>query len=416
MKNKQIFIALAVFFVLIVIYFAALRKPEKSTVVVGYQPVSKDFSPKNVRKIELYQSNDKKNAVILQKGPNDWEVKSSFQAPADHDKVRRLLDIFENIEGKIRATGKEFFENFHLSEDKALHLIFTGEDTLPHVLIGKRGEDNMGTFIRLADKDDILLVDKDLYSEMGIWGGNVPEPDNWIQKQFLNLDKELIQEIVYHRNGKDFLFAKQEKKSKEKGEPGENKNKDEKKEYKWKLISWDKVFEADESKIHDIVSAASSLWIEKAVDPAVYNNDCFKHTNTTVTISTSDNKKYIVHFADKDGNSYIKKDGSPAVYKIATHERKRLSPDMSKFLKIELPKIKELKEYEVLDYRVDPDWTGKQIVFRKLEEADKTVKINYDIENEKIWIRFDNNNTIFAFDKKLYEKLRGGEEKKEEKS
>ncbi len=415
MKNKQILIALAVFFVLVVIYFIVLRRPEKSTVVVGYQPVSKDFSAKNVSKIELYKGNDKKGAVILQKGPNDWEVESSFHVPANHDKVQKLLDAFENVEGKIRATGKEFFEDFHLSEDKALHLVFAGEGTFPHVLIGKRGEDNTSTFIRLADKDDIMHVDKDLYNEMGIWGETFPESDNWIQRQFLDLDKELIQEIAYHRNGKDFLFVKQEKKSEEKGGSGENKNKDEKKEYEWKLASWDKIFEADESKIQDIVSAASSLWIEKAVDPEVCNNDCFKHTDTTVTISTSDNKKYVIRFADKDGNSYIKKDGSPAVYKIASYERKRLSPDMSKFLKIELPKIKELKGYEVLDYRVDPDWTGKQIVSRKLEEADKTIRINYDVEDEKTWIRFDNDNTIFAFDKKLYEKL-NSEEKKEEKS
>ncbi|MCF6159453.1 MAG: DUF4340 domain-containing protein [wastewater metagenome] len=405
MKNKQILIALIVFFVLFVIYFTALRKPEKSTVVVGYQPVSKEFSAKNVRKIELYKGNDKKDGVILQKGTNDWVVENSFQAPAHYDKVQRLLDALGDIEGKIRATGKEFFRDFHLSEEKALHIIFTGEGALPHILIGKRGEDNMSTFVRLADKDDILIVDKDLYREMEMWGDTVPKVDDWIQKQFLNLDKELIREITYHRNGKDFLFTMQEKESEEKGEHEAHKNEDIKKEHEWKLTSWDKVFEPHESKISDIVSAASSLWIEKAVDPEVYNEDYFKHTDTTVTISTSDNRKYTVHLADKDGSSYVKKDGTSNVYKILTYERKRLFPDMGEFLKIELPKIKELEGHEVLDYRVDPDWAGKQIVSRKLEETDKTVKISYDREDDKTWIRFDNNNTVFAFDKKLSEEL-----------
>ncbi|MEP9409818.1 MAG: DUF4340 domain-containing protein [Candidatus Brocadia sp.] len=411
MKNKQIFVALAVFFILVVIYFFALRKPEKSTAVVGYQPVSNDFSPKNVRKIELYKGNDKKDSVILQKDLDDWKVESSFMVPADHDKVQKLIGAFENIEGKIRAAGKEFFDNFHLSDDNALHLVFTAENSTLHVLIGKRGEDYASTFIRLSDKDDILLVDKDLYSEMGMWGGNVPESDNWIEKRFLNLDKELIQEIAYHRNGKDFLFTREEKKSEDKGESGDDKNKDEKKEYEWKLTSWDKIFEADESKIQDIVSAASSLWIEKAVDPVVYNDDYFKHTDTTVTILTSDNKTHVVRFADKDGNSYVKKDVSTAVYKIATYEKKRLSPNMSGFLKIKLPEVKELNGYEVLDYKVDPDWTGRQTVFRKSGETDKTVRINYDQEDEKTWIRFDSNNTILAFEKKLY-----GELSKEEKT
>ncbi|MFN3532801.1 MAG: DUF4340 domain-containing protein [Candidatus Brocadia sp.] len=413
MKNKQIFIALAVFFVLIVIYFVALRKPEKSTVVVGYQPVNKNFSQENVMKIELYKGNEKKDAVILQKGQNGWEVESCFRAPANQDKVHRLLNTLSNIEGKIRATGKKFFEDFHLSEDKALHLI-TDDNAQLHLLIGKRGEDNMSTFIRLADKDDILLVDKDLYHEMEIWGDAVSNSDYWIQKHFLNLDKKLIQQIMYHRTGKDFLFTRQEKKSEKKDGSGDNKNNDEKKEYEWKLTSWDKIFEADESKIQDIASAASSLWIEKAVDPLVYNDECFKRTDATVTISTSDNKQYVIHSADKDGDSYIKKDGSPVVYKIATHERKRLFPDMSGFLKIELPKLKELKGYEVLDYKVDPNWMGKQNASWKLEDADKTIKVNYDIEDEKTWIRFEDNNTVFAFDKKLYEKLRdeGKEEKK----
>lgn len=169
-KNKQIFIALTVFFVLIGIYLIALRKPEKPSVVIGYQSIMKDFSPKKVTKIELYKGTDKKNGIILQKGPSGWEAENSFQAPADHDKIQKLLEAFGDIEGKTRATGKEFFENFHLSEDNALHLTFTVEGALPPLLIGKRGEDKTGTFVRLSDKDDILLVDKDLYSDLGIWG------------------------------------------------------------------------------------------------------------------------------------------------------------------------------------------------------------------------------------------------------
>lgn len=179
------------------------------------------------------------------------------------------------------------------------------------------------------------------------------------------------------------------------------------------MTSWDKVFEADESKIQNIISAASSLWIENAVDPAVCNNDFFNQADTMVTISTSDNKKYVIHLAEKDGNSYIKKEDSPTVYKIATYERKKLSPDMNGFLKIELPKIKELAGFEMLDYKVDPHWMGKQIAARQLEETDKSVRIHYDKEAEKAWIRFDDNNTVLAFDKILYEKL--SNEKKDEK-
>ncbi len=296
-------------------------------------------------------------------------------------------------------------KDFHLSEDKSLHLIFTGEGALPPLLIGKRGEDNTSAFVRLPDKDDILLVDKDLYGAIGVWGDNAPKADDWIQRQFLNIGKDLIQEIAYHRNGKDFLFTRQENKGEEKGESGDTKNKAEKKEYEWKLTSWDKVFEADDAKIQNIVSAASSVWIESAVDPTVFSDDCFKRSDTTVTISTSDNKKHLILLADKDGGFYIKRNDSPTVYKIATYEKKKLFPDMSRFLKIELPKIKELKGCEVLDYKVDPNWTGKETASLKLEETDKTVKIYYGTEEDKTWIRFDDNNTVFAFDKTLSEKL-----------
>ncbi|WKZ20040.1 MAG: DUF4340 domain-containing protein [Candidatus Jettenia sp. CY-1] len=414
MKNKQILIAILVFLGLIAIYFTTRQGSERSSVIVGYQPVSKEFSTINVKKIELYKGSDSKHAVTLNRVTNGWEVESSFKVPGNNDKIQSILNTIVGIEGKQRATGKDFFEDFHLTDDKALHLVFTGKGSLPHVLIGKRGDDGRSTFIRLADKDAILIVDKDIYNEMGIWGDGNPKSEDWIEKQFLKLDEKQIQEIAYHLNGKDFLFKRQEKKTeKSKNNHEDNKNTENKetkdKEYEWKLVSWDKVFNVKESKIQDIASAASSLWIENAVDPAVYNNDLFKHTNTRITISTGDNKTHVIHLACKDDNVYIKKEGSSAVYKIALHEKKRIFPDAGRFLKIDLPKIKELEGYEVSDYRIDAGWAGKHNTVKESNDGDKTVKVVYALEGDTTRVCFNNDNTVFVFHKDLYEKLKSKE-------
>lgn len=415
MKNKQILIAVLVFLGLIAIYFATRHGAEKSSVTVGYQPISNDFSPTNVTKIELYKGEDKKNAVVLTKGDHGWEVESSFQVSGDNDKIQNLLNVLVDTEGKVRATGKEFFGDFYLTDTKALHVIFTGKDTLPHMLIGKSGEDNMSSFIRLANKDTILLIDKDIRTEIGIGNDANLKSEDWIDKQFLKLDKERIQQIAYHLNGKDFLFKKQEKKADKQGDGGGNKETEKKeKEYEWKLVSWDKVFEVKDSKIQDILEAAASLWIEKAVDPVIYNNDFFKHTNTRITISTADNKTHTIHLANRDQDSYVKKEGSPSVYKITSYEKKRISPDAGEFLKIDLPKIKEFEGYEVLDYRVDENWPKKQKTHKELKDGDTIVKVTYSLEDEKTWICFDDSSTVFAFNKELHEKL--SKEKEEEKT
>lgn len=87
MKNKQILIAILIFLGLIAIYFTTRQGSERSSVIVGYQPVSEGFSTINVKKIELYKGSDSKHAVTLNRVTNGWEVESSFKVPGNNDKI-----------------------------------------------------------------------------------------------------------------------------------------------------------------------------------------------------------------------------------------------------------------------------------------------------------------------------------------
>ncbi|MCF6149219.1 MAG: DUF4340 domain-containing protein [Candidatus Kuenenia sp.] len=405
MKNKQIIIALSVFCVLLIIYFVAIKRPEKSSVVAGYQPLCKDFSSVNIKKIELYRGSEKQEGVILSRDNDNWIVESSFHVPGDAEKIQKLFSAISSAEGKIRATGKDFFDDFKLTEEKALNIILSGE-TLPlHILIGKRGADYQGTFARTADKEDILYIDKDIHNEIGLWGDQSLKTEDWIQHKFLQLEKDHIQKIVYRLSGKDFLFVKEEKKIEGDDKTGESKETEGKKEYEWKLTSGDEVFTIKDSKVKDIVSAAAFLRIEKAVDPKEYSDDLFKTSDTNVQITMDDTTIHTIHFAYKNDSVYVKKEGEPAVYKISSYEKNKIAPDAGEFLEIELPKIKELERRKVLDYFVDAEWAQRQELVKEIKADGNTIKAAYALVDGKTYVCFDDGSIVFLFEKDLYETL-----------
>lgn len=418
MKNKQIYIALSVFGVLLIIYFVAIKRPEKSSVVAGYQTLCKELSAAQIKKIELYRGSEKQDGVILKRDKDNWIVESNYHAPGDDEKIKKILSAFSSAEGKVRATGKDFFSDFDLTEEKALNIVLSDDTSTTHILIGKRGADYQGTFARLADKDDILYIDGDIRNEIGVWGDQPLKSEDWINHTFLQLDKDHIQKIVYRLSGKDFLFIKKEKRIdvEDKAEENkENKENEEKKEYEWTATSQDGVFEMKKSKVKDILSAAASLRIEKAVDTKECGDDLFKTADTNIQFTMEDNTIHIVHFAYKKDDVYIRKEGTSVIYKISSYEKNKIAPDAGEFLEIELPKIKELERRKVLDYFVDAEWAQEQELFKEIKAGEKTIKVVYALVDEKTYVCFDNSTIVFLFEKDLYETFSKKEAKEENK-
>lgn len=419
MKNRQIYISIGVFIALIIAFFLARRGPNTSTVTVGYKNLIENYSPSNIVKIELYKGTDKNAATILAKCANGWEIESSYHVPANSKKVQEVLDSLSTLEGKLRASGKDYFEDFQLTDDTALHIVLSGQNNQHHLLIGKKEGGQEGSFVRLAVGNEVYFCDKDVRASLGLWGDVTPNSDEWIEKQFLKLDKERIQQIAYNLTGKTFVFKKLEKKIDNQIKTDENKDikKDknkpqEKKEYEWKLTDWDKVYEVNETEIKNIASKATSLSAEKAVDPTLYPEDIFKKTNCFSTITMADNTKHVIQFALKDEQYYVKEEGSPFIYKIASYEKKKLAPNAGEFLNIKIPEIADIEARNIIDYRIDTNWKGTQETTRKLKSGDTFTRVSYSLEDNKTIVRFDTDNMIFIFDKTVHDKLNKKEEEK----
>ncbi|MBM4053534.1 MAG: DUF4340 domain-containing protein [Planctomycetes bacterium] len=410
MKNKQIIIALSVFCVLLIVYFVVIKRPEKSSVVAGYQSLCGNFSAAGIKRVELYRGADKQQGITLSKDNDNWIVESSFHVPGDAEKIQKIFSAVSTAEGKVRATGKEFFSNFDLTEEKALNIILSGDSSSFHILIGKRGAESQETFARMADSENVLSIDQDIRGEIGVWGDQPLKQEDWIQRKFLQLEKDQIQKISYRHNGKDFLFVKEEKKADGEEKSGENKEAEGKKEYEWKLTANDGVFDIKKAKANDILAAAVSLRIEKAVDPKEYTDDIFNTSDTNVQFTMADTTIHTIHFAYKKDGIYVKKEGNSAVYKISSYEKSKIAPNAGEFLEIALPKIKELERFKVVDYRIDAEWARKQELLKEIKEGENTIKIAYALVDEKTWVCFDNNPVVFQFEKSLYETLNEKEE------
>ncbi len=107
---------------------------------------------------------------IAKDSKNGWRVSTAFNAPADPEKLTRLIGALRGLTGEERARGEKWLADFGLGE-KALRLTLRqGEQKTTALMVG-RGKKDWGThFVRPLDRDAIYAVETDLLSEAGLWG------------------------------------------------------------------------------------------------------------------------------------------------------------------------------------------------------------------------------------------------------
>lgn len=109
---------------------------------------------------------------VVHTAGQSWTIATLSSAPADPERLRRVMDTLRGLTGEVRATGKRWFPAFRVEEDKALRLVLRqGDLVVCDLLINRSPKQSWVSFVRRRDGDVICAVEKNLLGEVAdVWG------------------------------------------------------------------------------------------------------------------------------------------------------------------------------------------------------------------------------------------------------
>ncbi|NOR73290.1 MAG: DUF4340 domain-containing protein [Mariprofundaceae bacterium] len=124
------------------------------------------FNPDEVYRLALMDGGDV--AVSLLRSDSGWKLKGEGaegeQQDADADAVQHLLDDLASMKiVRVVTRNPEHYEKLRVTTGSVRLLLKSKRgDTLLDLSVGKQGSDLISTYLRLADRPEVLAVDRTL--------------------------------------------------------------------------------------------------------------------------------------------------------------------------------------------------------------------------------------------------------------
>jgi hypothetical protein len=146
----------------------------------------------NVERINI--SSASSGAIVLKRADNGWQVSEDLTtfSTADSTAVEALFESLAQLKNdSLVSRNSDRHALYEVSPETGIQVeVLGGEGTLANVLIGKSGPNIFSTYVRVAEKDEVYLVD-------GILQNATSKTLNeWRDKAVFDFDPGLIQEYT----------------------------------------------------------------------------------------------------------------------------------------------------------------------------------------------------------------------------
>ncbi|RUM87317.1 MAG: hypothetical protein DSZ23_06010 [Thermodesulfatator sp.] len=234
MKSSHL-AALAALFLIMVVAWYWVQRPETAKVTDLYQQVTGDFKTDDIKSISARVLAHAEKGLELKKVKDGWVITldrdgERFPAPARKSKVERLVSLLRGLQGEVRAEGKEHLSTFGLEKGQGLEITLgDGKSSKLTLLVGMKGPDWGSCFVRLPDSDKVYLVSRDILSVFDIWSRR-PEKaldlQPWVDLDVISAYPGSIKECSYKSGSIAWSLESQKDSGKEDskdGKTGKNK-------------------------------------------------------------------------------------------------------------------------------------------------------------------------------------------------
>ena len=122
----------------------------------------------NVERINISSANS--DAIVLKRTDNEWQVTADLKTfyTADIPAVEALLESLAQLTtASMVSRNSDRHALYEVSPETGIQIeVLGGGGTLANVLIGKSGPNIFSTYVRIAEKDEVYLVDGILQNAM----------------------------------------------------------------------------------------------------------------------------------------------------------------------------------------------------------------------------------------------------------
>ncbi len=192
-----------IFFILLFI-FLIIESPWSKRIRAPKRIKITDFKISDIAKIEM-KSKDKE--FILTKKDEKWFLQryDTIFLPVDSARIDRTLKAFENLEGEVVGTNPKDFNLYQVEEENGIHIkAYNAKgNTLLDFFVGKMGPDFSSNYVRLNNKNEIVLVEKYIRGDFPLY------KLSWIDKRLTNFKAEDVVKFK-HNFGENFVVVKKD--------------------------------------------------------------------------------------------------------------------------------------------------------------------------------------------------------------
>lgn len=312
--------------------------------------IPEDLTKADIAKMELYAGPKPEGKVVLERVPDvpdEWQITSYYNAPADNRKIGDFLNLLVALRGEPREKGAsdQSLNQYELTDNRAFHVRGYKKDIegpVFDILVGKQA-DYRQVFARTAGSKDVLVLDKSPRRDAGLWQDDMekaPEASQWVDKTVLGLGRENITKLDIKAPHKRLLFERREKPASTSQEtppesteaPSSEEEFEEKPgepEYEWVLAEGGGGRSFKQPGLDSLLGAFGSLTALDVVDPTQKAEWGLDPPSFVCTVGAKDLEQDIVLEGgrpDPAGDGYIRVAGRrrDTVYKVSKYNFERV--------------------------------------------------------------------------------------------
>ena len=260
-----------------------------------------------------------------------WKVKSLWNAPANSEKVDKLIGQLILARGELRGTGKELFKDFGIDDTDSFSIkcLGTGDVPLLDLRVGAKKDGAGGSFIRKSGSADVYRVEGDLPESLGIFMDletAKPSGDFWVDLRLFNLDPEKVTKIqIYLAKGTEQNMVAGLVREVDPKDPAQS---------TWKFLRQEMRLPLDSDKVVKFIATMNSVRAEKVVAPDGTKYGLEKPVWQLIV--TENNAKQILKSGTKSAEGdcyYVKSSADGSVFSLKSSFFDDLNVDDTHFVK-----------------------------------------------------------------------------------
>jgi hypothetical protein len=198
MRNRSLLILALAFVVLITLFLvqrasqrrAAMQSPDEAV-------LAQTFDQDELSRIEIGYGSDS-TAVVLERLPDGWVVRTAYSHPASQQRVDALLGSLADLSGEFRSENAAVLPDYGFTDSTVVTLTGYGkQDDQPlfALEVGKRPERGVGSFVKRPGSSAVYLSRANLLSNLGLYSGSgVPQ-----SRHFLDLEAQKAERLDVDR-------------------------------------------------------------------------------------------------------------------------------------------------------------------------------------------------------------------------